>query len=31
MPVVHLTRLGGGAFGNEAQWIAAAVRVALAV
>jgi hypothetical protein len=31
MPVVYLTRLGGGAFGNDAQWIAAAVRGALAV
>lgn len=31
MPVVYLTRLGGGAFGNHAQWIAAAVRGALAV
>jgi hypothetical protein len=30
MPVVYLTRLGGGAFGNDAQWIAAAIRKALA-
>jgi hypothetical protein len=30
MPVVYLTRLGGGAFGNDAQWIAAAMRRALA-
>jgi len=30
-PVVYLTRLGGGAFGNDARWIAAAVRGALAV
>ena len=30
MPVVFLTRLGGGAFGNEAQWITTAMRKALA-
>jgi hypothetical protein len=29
-PVVFLTRLGGGAFGNDAHWIAAAMRRALA-
>jgi len=28
-PVVFLTRLGGGAFGNDPRWIAAAVRRAL--
>ena len=28
--VVYLTRLGGGAFGNDAKWIEAAIRVALA-
>ncbi|MEJ8827113.1 hypothetical protein WKW80_34860 [Variovorax humicola] len=30
-PVVFLTRLGGGAFGNDSRWIAAAVRRALNV
>lgn len=28
-PVVHLTRLGGGAFGNDDEWITAAMRRAL--
>ncbi|MBL8406750.1 MAG: hypothetical protein JNJ81_02950 [Candidatus Accumulibacter sp.] len=28
-PVVYLTRVGGGAFGNNARWIAAAIRRAL--
>ncbi len=30
-PVVYLTRLGGGAFGNDADWITAAVRRAVAL
>lgn len=30
-PVVYLTRLGGGAFGNDAQWITSAIRRALLV
>ncbi len=29
-PVVYLTRVGGGAFGNDARWIAAAIKRALA-
>ena len=29
-PVVYLTRVGGGAFGNDPRWIAAAIRRALA-
>ncbi len=29
-PLVYLTRVGGGAFGNDARWIAAAMRRALA-
>ncbi len=28
-PLVYLTRVGGGAFGNDARWIAAAIRRAL--
>lgn len=31
VPVVYLTRLGGGAFGNDSQWITAAMRDALAL
>lgn len=29
--IVYLTRLGGGAFGNEPEWIAAAMQRALAL
>lgn len=30
-PIVYLTRLGGGAFGNDAEWIEAAMQRALAL
>lgn len=30
-PLVYLTRVGGGAFGNDARWIAAAIQRALAL
>ena len=29
-PLVYLTRVGGGAFGNDGRWIAAAIQRALA-
>jgi len=30
-PLVYLTRVGGGAFGNDGRWIAAAIKRALAL